>query len=174
MRLVRLATILALALLCTTQMPAQQVFMNTWEAFILPSPAGVIIQYSFPLGPLDFWAPGKKVKTIQFQQSPNSVQIQTAGDVSQLLLSDSHDVRSPSCTYLGTFVDGPGTQQILQPGGSYYQIVQGTLVGTFTDAFGYQYDNVTALFFFSTYPGYGPAGVPSVGSVTVVLQENGI
>jgi len=144
--------------------------MNSWEAFVLPNPSGIIIQYSFPLGPFEVWLPAKDLKAYDFQKEPNSLQIETVGGVSELLLSDSHDFCNPSCKYLGTFDAGlPSVAVAALPDGAVYETVSGTLTGTFTDAFGKKYTNVLALFSFTTYPG---AGVPAVGYLTVVLQDN--
>jgi hypothetical protein len=176
MRFVRLAVIIALIATCSIGLHAQQVFMMTWEAFVLNAPSGVILQYSYPLGPVETWQPAKRVKSFHLggQACPrNCVQIQTVkGAGTKFYMTDSHDFCKPSCTYLGTFSSGLNVQQNLDSEGSIFQTVTGSLTGTFTDALGRTFDDVPALFGFTTYPGRGNTGVPATGSLIVTLQEN--
>jgi hypothetical protein len=159
---------------------AQEFRMNTIQADILPRPDGLILQYSFPLGPglQQGWWPTEQVAKFDFGDWANTLQYQTSKGATELWLQDSHDVCGPKeapagvCTYLGTFYYGPVISEYTLPDGSEYASVFGELTGTFTDVFGNIYSNVSAVFEDTTYPGYSPYGVAASGLLIIELQEN--
>jgi hypothetical protein len=171
---------LCLSLLLIPSAFSQSAAGDTQFAAILPSLQGFIMQYSFPIAPFGpSWLPGGHLKKFAFSGA-NVAQMQTVGGVTELSLSDSHDICGPkagpagSCSYLGTLAGVMDVQTIiLDPSQNLsYQHVTGTFSGLFTDDDGHQYVHTPALLSFDTYPATDGINVPSVGSVVVLLAYN--
>src|SRR5271167_301971 len=110
MRLTRLGTMIALLVTCSLGLAAQQVAGDTQFAAVLPNEHGQIMQYSFPVNPFPpDWVPNGHASKFNFSGS-NIVEVETVQGVTELYLSDSHDICGPKarpagyCSYLGTLV----------------------------------------------------------------------
>lgn len=150
----------------------------TQFATILPNFKGEILQYSFPVSPFSEWDASKRAKKFTFAGT-NTVQVQTVAGVTQLYLSDSHDVCGPKngsagqCQFLGQ-LSGTFSIESNNLNGAAYQHVSGTFYGTFQDAKGNSYENVPVLLSFDTFPSIDGVQWPAFGGVTIVLQPNGV
>jgi hypothetical protein len=151
---------------------------DTQFAAILPSFQGVIMQYSFSIAPFgSSWLPLGHIKKFNFAGT-NVAQMQTVGGVTELYMSDSHDICGPkagptgSCSYLGTLSGGMTVTTISIESGGSYEHVTGTFSGLFLDDDGNQFAYTPALLSFDTYPAKDGINVPSAGSLMVVLAYN--
>jgi hypothetical protein len=178
MTLTRLITIIALFVTCSLSLIAQQVTGETQFAAVLPDYYGQIMQYSFPINPFPpDWLPAGHAKKFKFSGT-NIVEVETVKGVTELYLSDSHDLCGPKagpvgfCSYLGTMVGALEIKVINLAGGATYSHVTGTFSGLFTDDHGDQFPNTLGLFAFDTYPSVNSVVVPSAGSVVIVLENN--
>jgi hypothetical protein len=165
----------ASVLLLTASLWAQSMAGSTQYAAVLPNMHGEIIQYAFPVSPFSGWDEYSHKKKFTFSGA-NTVQLETAGGLTELYLSDMHDFCSPNagpngyCSFLGT-----GTltvEAVTVPSGGSYQHVVGYFVGSFVDVKDNFYSDVTAILSFDTFP--ATDGVPwaAHGGVTVVLADN--
>jgi hypothetical protein len=178
MNFTRLATIIALLITCSLGLAAQQVTGETQFAAVLPDFQGRIMQYSFPVNPFPpDWLPAGHVTKFNFSGT-NVIEVETVKGVTELYLSDSHDLCGPkagpvgSCSYLGTMVGALEIKTISLASGATYAHVTGTFLGLFTDDHGDQFANTLGLLAFDTYPSVNSVVVPSAGSVVIVLENN--
>jgi hypothetical protein len=149
------ALVFASLLLCVAPLSAQYYSAGATFAYVLPNMGGEILQYSFPLS-IGFWTPWQQSGKYKFGNNPNSAEIITlkSTGASQLLLLNDSDICKEGCSYDGFFTTWnaqPQIESIVLADGSIGTRVSGTLAGTFTIG-SKSYSNVTARFYFETYP----------------------